>query len=469
MSTEDLTQQISRVQLEPREFNDITPLEDEEMNRFILSVQKALSVEEADADAFSYYSTPNAPGRSGTSFTTAKKYLLGWLRVVKSFHCSITSIPISESRVIQIAHMLLPQSASTNAIDTIGLILGIRRSEMSIHSRLFLMPLRVDVHILVDMHRIFMIPSKEVLKSLQRYLLKLGSKMPREDQESFWAQLRKGSLTGFEALKDGIQRDYTLLCSPHFDDQHPLGNGVRNIHRPYQDLPPIRTHVSPFAISIHALRVLECPDSPMSFNSDKVFRTRELEDFEQIQHLVELALLGLGAADKSPVVPPVVQDHARAFTDFVTAFNQRVVACAAREQGSSKSVSSGSLTRKGSIPDDSSHHSLRSSRRDAAQQPSTPTPSTRKLGGGRTRKKPCSSSPTPASQVKENYLAAHPPTSDIDHSFKGSKLFRRFLSRSSSEGSPKSRPLVAIPRRCFSSVLFAANIHFKMGESSSGK
>ncbi|KAE9382670.1 hypothetical protein BT96DRAFT_1010233 [Gymnopus androsaceus JB14] len=189
----------------------------------------------------------------------------------------------------------------------------------------------------------------------------------------------------------------------------------------------------------------------MSFNSDKIFRTRELEDFDQIQHLVECALLGLGAADNNPrIVPQTVQDHARAFMDFVTAFDRRVVACAARSSGSSKSVTSSSLTRKGSIPDDSSHRSLRScSHRDAVQQPSTPTPSTRNLGG-KTRTKSCSSSPTPASQVKENYLAAHPPTLDFNPFPKGSKLFRRFLSRSNSEGSPKS--IISIPKGLLSSV-----------------
>lgn len=113
--SENLSQQISTIQLEPHDFNRVTPLEDKELDQLIIEVHTSLHDEDANAanSLFSNYSTPNAPGRSGTSFTTAKKYLLAWLRAVNSFHCSITLVPISETRVIQIAHMLLPQSAST--------------------------------------------------------------------------------------------------------------------------------------------------------------------------------------------------------------------------------------------------------------------------------------------------------------------------------------------------------------------
>lgn len=336
-----------------------------------------------------------------------------------------------------------------------------------------------------------MIPSKAVLQSLRGYLLKLGFAMPTEipaqDQKSMWAQLRSGSLDGFEVLvrsssfltdclsqnysqQDGIQRDYTLLCSPHFKDQHPSGNSVDNIHRPYHNFPSIRTHVSPFAISIHALRVLECPDSPMSFNSDKIIRAREAGDFDQIQNLVEHALLGLGVAETKPdLVPRAVQDHARAFVDFVMAFDRRVVTCLSSSSRSSKSVTSSSLPRRGSISDNSSHYSLRSrSHRDTAQRPSTPTPSARSLGD-KTRKKKCSSSPTPASQIQENYRATHPSTSDSDYSLsKGLKLIRRIISHSSPEGSPKFRLLVT-PKGLFSSVPFIANGHFGAGKGTSGK
>jgi hypothetical protein len=112
MSVENLTQHVAQVTLQNTNFNTISPLSDLEVQEFLPDNPE----DKAESDDFSIYSTPSGPGRIGTSFTTAKKYLGSWLRAINAFHCSITLTPIGKTRVIHIAHVLLPQCATADAV-----------------------------------------------------------------------------------------------------------------------------------------------------------------------------------------------------------------------------------------------------------------------------------------------------------------------------------------------------------------
>jgi hypothetical protein len=384
-------------------------------------------VAQINPELSSVYSTPDEPdGRRGSSFRTAIRWLLAWLRNTNISHCPITLVPISVARVVEIAHMMLPQSAPRKAVIMIGSILAMHQFQMSVNSRVFLMPLRSDVHMLVKTNRIFMIAPKELLQNLEDYLLTLES-----DASSSWSQLRKGSLEQFKTLKDGYIRDYKLLCSPHFDDQHTLNHGRDHaFKRPYLGFPLIKTHVHPFAISIHALAVLERPNSPIT--SD-FFRPRTREDFLRIQDLVERALLGLTTKDDKPdEVPQSVRDHAQAFENFARAFDGRAQIVQSRQNSKFRlSISDSSSALNGRAG--SARHSLHSD----GGPPSTSTPSGHN-SEFRAEKDARSSSPTPASEVKENDLADRSPPSPPPKATRlVTRFFRRFLSFGDCTAEPK--------------------------------
>jgi len=171
---------------------------------------------------------------------------------------------------------------------------------------------------LMDMHRLILLASKEILYTLAQYLNR-----PILD-ESEWSQLRNGSLGGFAALKDDTIYEYTLLCPPRFTDQPPLNHGLDLFRRPYTNFPPVKTHVTPFALAFHALRVLECTTFPMTFDFEHVFRARTLREMNHIEDSLERALLGITKDDEKPsVMPQEMQDHIEAFMNFVLAFDRR--------------------------------------------------------------------------------------------------------------------------------------------------
>ncbi|KAF9059939.1 hypothetical protein BDP27DRAFT_1430693 [Rhodocollybia butyracea] len=417
MSNDVLLSQLSELTLNHSVFDQVSPLNNDDIKHLFADVEyidddgdndqsdEDQSLIEDIASAFTNYSTPHSTGtRPATTFPTAKKWLAAWLKIANLYHCAVTLNPIAPNRMNQMAHIMLPQSAPPNAVKLTSRVLAMSLKEMCIHSRLFFMPLRSDVHSLVDMHRAILLVNKDILKILTQYLQRPLVDIERESE---WSQLRKGSLSEFTALKDGTIYECTLLCSPHFTDQPPLNNGGQALFtRPYANFPPIRTHVTPFALAFHALRVLESTTSPMKFDFEHVFRARSYQDMAAIKESLERALLGIGD-DKVilNVLPPEINDHTRAFMDFVVAFDRRCfLARAFMDQKPSKPLhqtGGSSSHRRGSV-NDSSHYS-RHSRRSHPDPPSTPTPapSIHSQTKNRTNVRP-----TAASEVREEYLAA---------------------------------------------------------------
>ncbi|KAF9048381.1 hypothetical protein BDP27DRAFT_1434237 [Rhodocollybia butyracea] len=399
MAEDDLNDplnQLSDLTLNSSVFDGVTPLSDEDIKHLFANVDvyvdDASNNDEEDiqdaASAFSNYSTPySAVHRSGTTFATAKKWLTAWLTIAKLYHCPVTLNPIAPNRTNHMAHIMLPQAAPPHAVKLTGQILSMSPREMCMHSRLFFMPLRSDVHSLVDMHRVFLLVSKDILELLAAYL-----RRPLVDTEgqSEWSQLRKGSLSGFGALREGIVYECTLLCSPHFADQPSLRHGDETLFkRPYTNFPPIQTHVTPFALAFHALRVLENATSPMEFDFQYIFRSRNRHDLNSLQDLLERALAtNKGNKDRPHDITPGIPDHVAAFLDFIRKLSKSL-----RSGGSSSH-------RRGSIGD-SSHHSHHS-RRSHPELPGTPTPSSSTRSHTRSQTK---AGRTPASDVREEYLA----------------------------------------------------------------
>jgi len=117
-SIQELTEHVSQLYVDPSSpFNKgIQPFEDEEINEYVLPERPVEDVD-VETETFSIYSTPSAPGhRNGTTFATAKKWLFSWLKTNNSFRCSITLTPIAKNRVVQVAHIMLPQSAKPEAV-----------------------------------------------------------------------------------------------------------------------------------------------------------------------------------------------------------------------------------------------------------------------------------------------------------------------------------------------------------------
>ncbi|KAF5372734.1 hypothetical protein D9757_011641 [Collybiopsis confluens] len=294
----DLSQQFdNRLQLEtplqleinqPSPFDNVTPLTDEEMIQYgqmplpqvsetgsITSIVAAALLQRSNlqhADQFSTYSTPSNPnGRSGTTIETAKKWLFSWLRQANCLHCPVTFTPLTSNRTIEVAHVMLPKSAPKKAVDMLGHILGMRLAEISVHSRLFLMPLRKDIHALLDNQRILLLPNKDVVRQLTLYIQTLSAESLADhlerDKLSPWKTLRRQGMENQENLKEGAIHQYRLLQSPHFADLFPINtiqHGVNVlIEPPYLDFPLVSTHLTPFALMVHAIRVFESPDSPV--------------------------------------------------------------------------------------------------------------------------------------------------------------------------------------------------------------
>ncbi|KAF9061986.1 hypothetical protein BDP27DRAFT_1337258 [Rhodocollybia butyracea] len=411
MSKEVPLSQLSQLELSVSVFDQVSPLSDEEIENLFLDVEPNHEsdndgrVSQDAASAFSNYSTPvsTSANRPATTFATAKKWLTAWLKEADLYHCPVTLTPIVPTRVNQMAHIMLPQSAPPNAVKLVARILAMTDKEMCIHSRLFFMPLRSDVHSLVDMHRLALMVSKEILKLLTKYLNRPFGGM---EEKSDWSELRKGSLDEFTALKDGTVYDCTLLCSPHFEDQHRFNSGDDTFRPRYPNFPPVRTHVSPFALAFHALRVLDSTASPMKFNFEHIFRARTLQEINQIRVSLERALLGIKSNDEvqPTALTQEMRDHTDAFMEFVLAFHTRCATARAiinqKPPKSAQSGGSGSY-RRGSFDESShrSHHSYRSH----PNPPSTPTPAPSIHSQTRSR---TNVRRTPASDVREEYLAA---------------------------------------------------------------
>ncbi|KAJ3810751.1 hypothetical protein F5876DRAFT_76487 [Lentinula aff. lateritia] len=122
-----------------------------------------------DNDSISVYSTPSKrqKGRSNV----AKSWLLGWLIHVGLLHCHISHTTPYANLLIQLAHVLLPNATKTtdHILTFYEFILEMLFHSLCIHSRLFLIPLRNNLHSAFDDHLFIILPDLELLKAMVLY------------------------------------------------------------------------------------------------------------------------------------------------------------------------------------------------------------------------------------------------------------------------------------------------------------
>ncbi|KAJ3713721.1 hypothetical protein DFJ43DRAFT_1043925 [Lentinula guzmanii] len=85
------------------------------------------------------------------------------------YYCHVSRVPFTSSKAVEFAHILLPKASANQTAVVVEFILGMAVRTLCINSRLFIMPLLVDVHRMVDAHKIFFLPSKAVIDLLTGY------------------------------------------------------------------------------------------------------------------------------------------------------------------------------------------------------------------------------------------------------------------------------------------------------------
>ncbi|KAF5353768.1 hypothetical protein D9757_012946 [Collybiopsis confluens] len=302
----------------------------------------ALNVSSSHPLLFSEHSTPQS--RDGVTFVKAKRWLASWLVPAGLYCCHATLAPFS-ARVNEFAHILVPQRAfgETQMLEDIENGLGMKRGSLCLHSRLFLMPLYFSVHRALDWYQILFIPTAQTMRLVIQYLGDFMVELTKNGEYRPWNKLRDGLLRGLEGLQAGEVFTYRLLTSPHNPKSSPIvvhdGERVRVFVRPHSNLPYFRSHVSPFAVLVNALRTLEDWENPRKFTP--IWRHRLRPDIGAVEELMLRALLGVPARDeivpgsspKSASVPPLpavidpsIHKLAELFGTFVDLFHNLMFA-----------------------------------------------------------------------------------------------------------------------------------------------
>ncbi|KAJ4482376.1 hypothetical protein J3R30DRAFT_3402943 [Lentinula aciculospora] len=226
-------------------FENMT-LDEDDDSRDLTSIRN----DKSETDAGSSYSTPSK--RDQRKSDTAKSWLLGWLMHVGMFYCHISHTTAYAHLILQLAHILLPNATKPthDMITFYEFILGMKYHSLCIHSRLFLMPLRSELHHSLDSHLFIILPHIDLLKEMRGYF-RYVSGLRLEDGselEDTWTTMRKGSLKGYENFTDGSI--YQCRVIPH-----PFA-----LCEVWEDLAYPRfffTHTSPYALLLNAFRTLQ--------------------------------------------------------------------------------------------------------------------------------------------------------------------------------------------------------------------
>ncbi|KAF9059928.1 hypothetical protein BDP27DRAFT_1370976 [Rhodocollybia butyracea] len=318
------------------------------------------------------------------------------------YHCHATRFPFS-ARLNEFAHILVPQCAfkKSDILETIEFCLGMQLNALCLHSRLFLMPLYIPIHRSLDWYHLFFLPTTDVINLVTKYLNAYRSELLKNPGHRPWSKLRKGELEGFGALWDGTRYKYRLLPSPHFNLQSPIlvyhPQTPQVFIRPYTNFPEFESHVTPFAVCVNALRVLEDWQHPREIQP--LLRERDTDHFLDIQRLALLALLGRSNnASIDPGTPVELQDHAKAFMRFVEIFHKlQELQQAHKSYKSDNHTQAQGHRRNTGSPEPSQHSTAKD------HDPSSPTPPSRAKAG---RFLLSIVGVTEADRVRDAYLAA---------------------------------------------------------------
>ncbi|KAH7877338.1 uncharacterized protein C8R40DRAFT_70354 [Lentinula edodes] len=202
-----------------------------------------------NSDSISVYSTPSKrqKGRSNV----AKSWLLGWLIHVGLLHCHISHTTPYANLLIQLAHVLLPNATKTtdHILTFYEFILGMPFRSLCIHSRLFLIPLRNNLHSAFDDHLFIILPHLELLKAMVLYFEAVVGRRTRrgKERQSMWVEMRNGTLPGFDKFTDGSIFKCILIPHP---------SAITEVQEDLAYPGFLFTHTSPFALLLNAFRSL---------------------------------------------------------------------------------------------------------------------------------------------------------------------------------------------------------------------
>ncbi|KAJ3912257.1 hypothetical protein F5877DRAFT_84996 [Lentinula edodes] len=226
--------------------------------------------------------------RQGRGAQSAKAWLLGWLIVAKMFRCHVTHHQPYCRLLIQLAHILVPNAEASN--DSLLLLyefmLGMAPRTLCIHSRLFLMPLLVNIHAALDDHLLLIIPSLALLDNIHVYLEKVHEARRKRNTEkkvganNLWNELRKGNVDGLSHFKDGNLYSYhVVLCANN-------APALNTFFSPYQTS-GFYSHISPFAALLNAFRTLYVWKERHSKPASTLYSALQYSEVPEPQMIVE--------------------------------------------------------------------------------------------------------------------------------------------------------------------------------------
>ncbi|KAF5390753.1 hypothetical protein D9757_004468 [Collybiopsis confluens] len=217
--------------------------------------------------------TPPSRAKPRDRADSRRAWLTGWLLINGMFACHISHMPPCAHLQVEFAHILLPQSErdNNNTLSIYEFILGMDDKTLNIHSRLFLLPLKVNLHSLKD-DRIFAIlpclAEMELVNTFLRSVLKYrrakhGERDRNHKQKAEtrgprppWDRSRIGTdNTELSKLKDGHIHRYHVLIHPHSIvpqiSEDLIKHSTNNFY----------SHLSPLAAFLDTLKTLRSWDS----------------------------------------------------------------------------------------------------------------------------------------------------------------------------------------------------------------
>ncbi|KAF5390922.1 hypothetical protein D9757_004055 [Collybiopsis confluens] len=326
---------------------------------------------------FSQHTTP--ANSSGVTFQTAKRWLATWLRdTADLYYCHATRASFS-ARNNEFAHILVPHQAFKDIDTRLEYALGMPRGTLCLHSRLYIMPLFISVHRSLDWHHICFIPTSHTIDVCAEYLEEYEQILTKNKRYRPYESTRSGKISKFSSLQAGSIHTYHLVPSPHFTSPSPIvvhgPAGNTTYSHPFRDFPEFRSHVSPFAVLVNALRVLEDHQNARKFETiyrdRSVIRTREIADW------LLLGLHGLTVGSQIPLHDNEKNRIREAFLRFLTIFDKLL------EKSTAPSTTLLTPSRNTGSPDPSVTSSTPNSQRGSSFAPESPTnPKVKKSASG---------------------------------------------------------------------------------------
>ncbi|KAF5352223.1 hypothetical protein D9757_009515 [Collybiopsis confluens] len=212
--------------------------------------------------------TPRSRANPQDKSDSRRAWLTGWLLINGMFACHISHMPPCCHLLVQFAHILLPKSERTNTrlLSIYEFILGMEQGTLNIHSRLFLLPLKANIHHFIDDDVFAAVPSYEDLVGINHFFRMVLNRVSLDDVSEDLSNEQQDEMKGLQSLWEQKRLGVDALNLPSFQDGR--------IHRyhvlihPHSFVPEVRedlikdkscdfySHLSPFAAFLNTLRIL---------------------------------------------------------------------------------------------------------------------------------------------------------------------------------------------------------------------